>query len=527
MGRRNSFLQGGTQCPVAPFRTNHTMFPVAPTARPTTRFSQPTIDTSAITSPTPPDFIAETWRPHDRTAWRQAARNCVEADLEDAEKAAESLEWLSHHPVSHSDVGSDHFHEAQLDLSNMLLIECDLRDLVDWLQSRKLQVPIKINLADNDFNDDDDDDNHRGECGGFLVSLLEKQWCVSGLNLERCRLTTQAIIDICRALKNNTILQDLKLNGNRVAGCGEAIAAMLVENKTLRSLGLDSGLREFSGKICLSPEGVCAIVQALEVNSSLQVLNLGYHHYGAQGIQALADMLKKNKALFELDLDGENLQGGGLKTLCKALESGTVLEHLHLSYLRIVDEEMPALAKMLKKNKTLKHLYIPALFLDSQGKGNDKRFWASVGTNTSLRSLTIDNLICVEALANTLRNPMSHLETLHIFGSYIEDKDASILVDALQSNSTLLNFKGSLGSFVSPHVMQAIHAATRRNRDQLNQWPVLAGNALLVLLNHFGSPGPGPGFLPDDLRTEFGKAFKAMGDVPTMLNTIEAVTGKR
>jgi hypothetical protein len=427
--------------------------------------------------------------------WRKAVRTSLRAD---PKQAGDSLEWLSHHPDRGSLVVEAP--EAELNLGNMGLTSADLRGLCDWLPSRKLQVPIKINLTHGNFDND--------ECVELLVKLLTTPSCVSELDLSDCQLSKSSIAKICEALKTNTTLRKLTLSGNRTKGCGGAVAAMLRGNETLSSLGLAGGL---------GYQSIRSIAQALETNSSLEVLDLSGNHYGFKGVQALAQMLKKNKTLVDLNLVSVDMDHG-FKTLCKALKSGTVLESLHLGQGCVFAEQSSAVQTMLKENKTLKHLKIIKVARSVDGTHNDNaKFWQGVGENSVLRSLKVERLgiTGAQALATMLKNPHSHIESIDLSLATIGDEEAAILMDAMLANKTLISFTADLSETANPDAMQDIEDVTARNQAQM------MGNAFHALLVAGGAEGSAQRLLPKDLAGELGNAL-ALADERTRRNVVIA-----
>ncbi|SHM63369.1 hypothetical protein [Rhizobacter sp. OV335] len=485
--------------------------------RPTTPRSSSESDVRAITSSNPPAFIAQNFRPQDERSWREAATASLRAA--DGE-GAESLEWLSHHPFREESGDACSKAPVELNLSNMGLTRTDLRKLGAWLQSRKLQVPIKIDLSGNNFGD---------KCADELTALLTEPSCVTALNLSNCELPKRSLSKICAALHENTTLQELKLNLNRFQGCGEHIGAMLLANKTLKSLGLQGELGGYLERKRMGYQSIRLIAQALEKNSSLQALDLSSNDWGFKGAEAMAKMLKENKTLTELNHRRTPLHRG-FKTLCKALEANTTLKRLDLSNNNLYNKQLVALGSLLKTNKSLQQLDLSYTRFECS-KEEDwlyyDQFCEGLSLNTGLRELkirpwtsAIDN-----ALVSMLRNPTSHIEALDICGAPLWGKRGlAALTEAVQANQTLVSFKPGRGSSFTESELSAIRQATARNRERRQGLPTQAGPALYALLNMAFQKGQVP-FLPREMARELEKAFSANGDVPAMINTIEAVTG--
>lgn len=154
---------------------------------------------------------------------------------------------------------------------------------------------------------------------------LNRKQCV-GLNLSKNRgISSDGILTIALALKNNTTLQNFSLT--------------------------------YSNKF--SNESVEALVRGLRSNRCLRVLDLSYNVIEDDGARHLAELLKVNETLHELYLTKNRIHNQGVQQLALALEqSNTTLQQLSLDYNPIADECVSSLIAMLGSNRTLKRLQI-------------------------------------------------------------------------------------------------------------------------------------------------------------------------
>lgn len=100
------------------------------------------------------------------------------------------------------------------------------------------------------------------------------------------------------------------------------------------------------------------LAKALEMNSSLEKLNLSWNQVSDAGAQALGKALEVNKTLKELYLSFNEICDQGAIALGKALSVNKTLTHLHLPCNKINELGAAALAKALETNKTLKTLVL-------------------------------------------------------------------------------------------------------------------------------------------------------------------------
>ena len=127
-------------------------------------------------------------------------------------------------------------------------------------------------------------------------------WCrVTVLDLSNCALREGGGQAIAAVLRENRTLTNLNLGSNSLGeGGAQAIAAALRVNTTLTNLNLgDNRLGE--GEIKAQ-----AIAAALRVNTTLTNLNLYGNRLGEGGGQAIVDVLRVNTTLTELDLSGNS-----------------------------------------------------------------------------------------------------------------------------------------------------------------------------------------------------------------------------
>lgn len=160
------------------------------------------------------------------------------------------------------------------------------------------------------------------------------------------------VIAIAEALKTNTTLLKLALDGNHIISSGvRAIAEALNINTTLTILSLNSNR--------IYRSGISALAKTLKINKTLKTLNLEYTCIDKDGAILIANALKQNTTLLKLDLR-KNFKFGdeGAKEFADALLQNTTLTELCVGNNNILDEGATALAEALKTNTTLLKLDI-------------------------------------------------------------------------------------------------------------------------------------------------------------------------
>jgi hypothetical protein len=160
------------------------------------------------------------------------------------------------------------------------------------------------------------------------------------------------VIAIAEALKTNTTLLKLALDGNYIISSGvRVLAEALNINTTLVTLNLNSN------KIYRS--GISALAKTLKINKTLKTLYLKFTSIDKEGAKLIANALKQNTTLLKLDIQQNSKFGDeGAKEFADALIQNTTLTELCVGNNDIRDEGATALAEALKTNTTLLKLDI-------------------------------------------------------------------------------------------------------------------------------------------------------------------------
>jgi Ran GTPase-activating protein (RanGAP) involved in mRNA processing and transport len=157
---------------------------------------------------------------------------------------------------------------------------------------------------------------------------------------------------IAQALRDNTVLTHLYLNGNMIGVEGAlAIADALRTNTVLTHLYLGDGN-------AIRDEGAIAIADALGDNprSALTELDLGENLIEFDGASAMADILERNVPLTTLYLNDNTIEEAGAQVIAKALLSNVVLTSLSLRNCNIGNGGAVHIARALRRNVTLRRL---------------------------------------------------------------------------------------------------------------------------------------------------------------------------
>jgi Ran GTPase-activating protein (RanGAP) involved in mRNA processing and transport len=163
-----------------------------------------------------------------------------------------------------------------------------------------------------------------------IACLIGVNGALTALNLSSNHLEDEGVSAVCEAIQSNKVtkLASLNFERNGIGPVGaNAVATMVAVTGALTKMSLARNM--------LGEEGTKAICEALKQNKTLKELDLsGYmvgNIGGAAGAKHVADMLGVNGALTKLWLADNNLQEEGIFAICEALEQNTTLKELNIS----------------------------------------------------------------------------------------------------------------------------------------------------------------------------------------------------
>ena len=176
-------------------------------------------------------------------------------------------------------------------LQILKLEECGLENhvqlLANFLSSQCCEVK-ELDISCNRIND---------KGGSTLFVALTDNQSLEVLNMNGNPLWLKEGKVIETLVKRNTTLRELYLeNSGLHLPAIEGVASGISKNSSLRSLHLGVSLKQ-------TPEGACAIFEALGKNVSLQRLSLSAYKLGDEGTKAAAEALRQNNALVSLSLN--------------------------------------------------------------------------------------------------------------------------------------------------------------------------------------------------------------------------------
>eukprot|EP00916_Digyalum_oweni_P015310 GHVL01025039.1.p1 GENE.GHVL01025039.1~~GHVL01025039.1.p1 ORF type:complete len:437 (+),score=11.99 GHVL01025039.1:16-1326(+) len=298
----------------------------------------------------------------------------------------------------------------------------------------------------------------------LLAKFLDKNSFITSVDLRYNNITDAGAKVLGNMLARNTTLKELNLMCNDIGPAGaESLAKALHTNETLRLLRLNGNKLETK-----EHKGGMHFAQALQINTSLEHLDLGDTDLRTESVIALgtvllhnstiksinvnrpilfthmeeptvhfAKMLKVNTTIKEIHLEKYDMRDFGAFRLAENLMHNFTLTYINLSCNRITRDGTKELANLLQHNTGLEMLDLGYNRLEDDGAMHIAE--AITHCNTTLKCLVIvhNNIsspgLC--AIADAMKTNMS-LTNIYIWGNNHEEP-ACIAFDNLVKTGRL------------------------------------------------------------------------------------------
>ena len=254
------------------------------------------------------------------------------------------------------------------------------------------------------------------------------------LDLEGFWLYAECAQALAVALQVNQSLQTLNLNKNNFYYAGaQALAVALQINQSLQILNFEDNN--------IMPEGAQAIGDALKVNHTLQTLSLSSNQIGDVGAKALGIALQVNQSIQKLELAGNEIGDAGAQALGAALQGNQSLQILNLAYNLISVEGAKVLAAGFQVNYTIQTLNLAE---NEIGTAGAQALGKALQVNHTLQVLDLCNNQIGDEGAQALGAALQvnqWLQRLNLARNQISAMGAQALGIALQINQSLQSLR--------------------------------------------------------------------------------------
>jgi Ran GTPase-activating protein (RanGAP) involved in mRNA processing and transport len=181
--------------------------------------------------------------------------------------------------------------------------------------------------------------------------------------------------------------------------------------------------------------GAILLAQALETNSSIEILTISDNNVGNLGAEALASVFKTNTTLKKLSLSRIRVGYLGIKELASALETNKTIKIVEFDKITIHYASALELGKVLQFNSSITVFVLSSCNLNNLSLC---KLAEALKGNTSLKSLNLYNnkfrSTGVKALCEALENNTT-LEELNLKENYLGDSGGRVIADGLNKTS--------------------------------------------------------------------------------------------
>ena len=217
-------------------------------------------------------------------------------------------------------------HLMTIDLTNNRLTDTSLTPIMKALVKRNNIT--NLNLSDNKIDSDTVD---------ILKEYLQRIGCpITELHLSKADFDDRECAEFIASLAENTTLTHLDMSHNLIGEMeeynvvvpdfetgGEAIAEMLISNRTLKVLNLSWNK--------IRGDTAYTFAEALGENFGLESLNLSHNNLGDEASELLCHSLRTNPTITDLDLSYNNIKPKCAFVLAAVLESTHSLRNIWMN----------------------------------------------------------------------------------------------------------------------------------------------------------------------------------------------------
>ena len=166
------------------------------------------------------------------------------------------------------------------------------------------------------------------------------------ISLTLCNVTNNGAITIAEAIQVNTTLQKLNISNNSISDDGAAaIIYSLQFNNSLQELKMSRNK--------ITSEGVKKISEVIQVNTTLKHLDLSINKIVDDGADFISDGLKSNISLQELNISHNYITNKGIKKITEAIQINSTLQNINISKNQLSPEGLLYFMEAVNNNCTL------------------------------------------------------------------------------------------------------------------------------------------------------------------------------
>ncbi|KAH9496164.1 hypothetical protein Btru_012183 [Bulinus truncatus] len=250
------------------------------------------------------------------------------------------------------------------------------------------------------------------------------------LSLKFQGLGPDAMKALAAPLEINTTIEDMDLEGNWIMGEGAFhLCRVLKENVFVTQLNLSENR--------LGNNGAAAVCQLLMVNKTIENLDLAGNNIGDQAGEIFHTVLtKSNSTLRSLNLRHNRLEDGAALWFKKALVENETLEHLDLSWNHFQSKGCVLIAEGLKENVGLKEL---AVAMNGFGFEGGKCLGEAIKVNRTLQKLDASYCRLPSDCVGSIAHGLMHndlLKVLDLSYNCLKHEETLELLKGIEKNES-------------------------------------------------------------------------------------------
>ena len=268
------------------------------------------------------------------------------------------------------------------------------------------------------------DNNMTGIVAEDLADVVKSNPCLKLLTISKNDLKLSAIT-ILQALKGNSKLEILKLNGNHMTGkVAQDLADVIIRNPHLNDLTI--ALNDLRSSATL-------IFKALKTSIKLRSLDIGMNNMTGDVAKDLADVIKSSTCLQDLRIQYNNLNST-MRMILEALKHKSKLKILGLNGSNMKNY-VAELADVIESNPGLEELYLS----DNDLKSSATIVLQALKVNSKLKVFHVNNNNMGSDIAQNLAEVIERNRSLKELCLANNDLsfDAFVILQSLLNHSKL------------------------------------------------------------------------------------------
>ena len=318
-----------------------------------------------------------------------------------------------------------------------------------------------------------------------LTEALKKKECrLKILNVAENYITNSGVSKLSSALESNTCLEELNLGYNEICSQGVAQLSTVLRKEKSKISRLNLSWNK------LGDDGVPFLVSVRQTS-----LNLAWNNIGIEGLRSLISIFHTLQNLEQLDLSGNIIEAVGVEALLPCLMVPSCkIKCLELNYCKLEDEGVIHCVKVL----TFPQNQMTCLGLAGNSitkEGVEKIAKAFRSPECKVKSL---NLSCnvigdegVENLSLSLSSPNCNLQELDLSHNQIQSKGCRSLAAAIRKRNCLerLDLDGNhVGDEGATQLLSALRIHNCKLHSLMLDGNEIGDGGIAVLPHAFRSP---------------------------------------